>query len=683
MSNSLTLELISNGPIQYQSVGLALHVKKPLEKFLFKKKLDEGAIPLEYFENKRINAKDEVFIFDRSHLSYRDSALIDNSKFKTFTGGSLSTQYREVLITHKTGISNQGAEVPLFYKHSLKSDTIEVDIKISSNIDIDTSFIYKIDIKSNSIYTNANNFFDKKSGRYKIIYIEEIDSEGNSETSLMQIRPVIAEATWEDVDQATGKINSSLDKYTTEQTSSGYKYYLKGSEKYYWTPESTNLLSIKEILGNRSNESWTPVISNGSAYRNVDGRGYRYYISEYNQQAFYPAKPYSNSSQKAMQFVSSNILDSNLKKIEIKNNLPIDIFVYDEDGSLIDIFTSNESKDGLSLNGVEYRTKVIEGYDSESGLIYLNTTLDSGYTYKCDAFYRKQEFELKELNLNPVLNKNNRHHKFVIYCIPNASIWERSIHYLVVDENDIVVNCSQSVGLTYPSLQGEFEDKINELSIIGKSFSYGEDSFSELYSFLHRENTNQYMILGELYLTSPSDPEDSFVFPIERDMDFFKNKKKIYRSNRNILQSRFGYGLNGQNYAENKIAIVEIPIELLKEYGGDLERFEVLNYLDYFSQSSLNKIVKYVHPTVKVEYRGDSESIKFKFRWPGPDCRVEIQKRNDGEFTTVDTLSEEENVSLFWEDKKAIRNSLNVYRFRVLKNNIKYPFGEEYEAVVE
>ena len=683
MSNSLTLELISNGPIQYQSVGLALHVKKPLEKFLFKKKLDEGAIPLEYFENKRINAKDEVFIFDRSHLSYRDSALIDNSKFKTFTGGSLSTQYREVLITHKTGISNQGAEVPLFYKHSLKSDTIEVDIKISSNIDIDTSFIYKIDIKSNSIYTNANNFFDKKSGRYKIIYIEEIDSEGNSETSLMQIRPVIAEATWEDVDQATGKINSSLDKYTTEQTSSGYKYYLKGSEKYYWTPESTNLLSIKEILGNRSNESWTPVISNGSAYRNVDGRGYRYYISEYNQQAFYPAKPYSNSSQKAMQFVSSNILDSNLKKIEIKNNLPIDIFVYDEDGSLIDIFTSNESKDGLSLNGVEYRTKVIEGYDSESGLIYLNTTLDSGYTYKCDAFYRKQEFELKELNLNPVLNKNNRHHKFVIYCIPNASIWERSIHYLVVDENDIVVNCSQSVGLTYPSLQGEFEDKINELSIIGKSFSYGEDSFSELYSFLHRENTNQYMILGELYLTSPSDPEDSFVFPIERDMDFFKNKKKIYRSNRNILQSRFGYGLNGQNYAENKIAIVEIPIELLKEYGGDLERFEVLNYLDYFSQSSLNKIVKYVHPTVKVEYRGDSESIKFKFRWPGPDCRVEIQKRNDGEFTTVDTLSGEENVSLFWEDKKAIRNSLNVYRFRVLKNNIKYPFGEEYEAVVE
>ena len=58
MSNSLTLELVSNGPIQYQSVSLAAHVKKPLEKFLFKKKLNEGAIPLEYFENKKINAKD-------------------------------------------------------------------------------------------------------------------------------------------------------------------------------------------------------------------------------------------------------------------------------------------------------------------------------------------------------------------------------------------------------------------------------------------------------------------------------------------------------------------------------------------------------------------------------------------------------------------------------------------------
>ena len=683
MSNSLTLELVSNGPIQYQNVSLAAHVKKPLEKFLFKKKLNEGAIPLEYFENKKINAKDEVFIFDRSHLSYRDSALIDNSKFKTFIGGSLSTQYKEVLITHRTGISNQGAEVPLFYKHALKSNTVEVDIKISSNIEIDTPFIYKIDIENNGLYTNASNFFDKRSGRYKIVYIEEVDSEGNSQTSLLQIRPVISEATWQDVDQSTGKINSSVDKYTREQTSSGYKYYLNGNEKYYWTPESTNLLFIKEILGDQSNESWTPVISNGNAYRNVSGRGYRYYISEYNQQAFYPAKPYSNSSQKTMQFVNSNILDSNLKKIEIENNLPIDIFVYDEDGSLIDIFTSNESKEDLSLNGIQYKTKVIEGYDSESGLIYLNTTLDSNYTYKCDAFYRKQEFELKELNLNPVLNKNNRHHKFVIYCIPNASIWERSIHYLVVDENDIIINCSQSVGLTYPSLQGEFEDKINDLSVIGKSFSYGEDSFSEKYSFLYRGNTNQYMILGEMYLTSPSSPEDSFYFPLERDMDFFKNKKEVYRSNRNILQSHFGYGPNGQNYAENKIAIVEVPIELLKEYGGDLERSEVLNYLDYFSQSSLNKIVKYVHPTVRVKYEGGAESIKFNFEWPGPDCKIEIQKKKNGEFITVDTLSEEEGVKFFWSDEEAVSNSLNVYRFRVLKNNIKYPFSEEYEAVIE
>lgn len=680
---SITLQLINNGPVQYQNIGLACHVKKPLEQFLFKKRLNEGAVALDYYENEKINAKENVFIFDRSHLLYRDTALLDNTKFKVFSGTSITTQYKDILITDKTGISSQGQEIPLFYKHVLDEDTVEVDIKISSNMDVDLPFIYKVEIERNAIYTNASNFFNSKTGRYKIVFINETKSDGSSVNKLLSIEPCLSEATWEDVDPATGQILNPDQKYTKEETSSGYKYYFNGSEKYFWTPRKTNLLNIKEILGVETNENWFPVVSNGVAYRNVNGTGYRYYVSEYSSQNFFPTKPYSNSVQKVMQFVNSNILYANLNKIKIGSALPVEIFVYDEDGILIDIFTNNSSKADTFFDGIPYTVDAIEGYDSETGLIYLNRNLNSNYTYKGNVFYIKEDLELKSLNVNPVLNPQNRHNKFVIYCIPNTSIWEKSIHYLIVNEDDKIIECSQNTGDTYGSLQEDINGIRNPDSVIGKNFSLGENSFNSSYSFFNRANPHQYMILGEMYLTLGRMPEDSFYFPLDRDKEYFKNKKEVFRQNRNTLQSKYGYGENGQNYAENKIAIVEIPIEFLTTYGGDLEITEVPKYLDYFSQSSLNKIIKYVYPEVKVNYIGDSQNIIFDFEWPGPDTSIEIWKKQNGEFLKIHELTFSSEANQSWSDTNQTTNVLNIYKFRTVKGQIEYPYSDEYEVLVK
>ena len=680
--NVLTLKVISNGPIQYQNIELACHVKKPLEKFLYKKKLNKGAIPLEYFQNEKISGKENVFIFDRSHLAYKDTDLLNNFKYKKFKGSSISSIYRDILITNVSGIGNDGEEVPLFYKHKLNSDTKEVDIIVSTNSEDDLSFIYKVSIEDKCIYTNAFNIFDQKTGRYKIVFIEEVNSEGESEKKLLNIEPAFSEATWEDLDVDTGKIVNLKGKYTKEKTSSGYKFYLKGDDTYYWTPENSNLIRIKEILGEGSKENWFPVVSNGFAYKNVSGSGYRYYISEYNQQVFYPSKPYWMSNQKEMTFINSRLLNSNLKNIEVEARMPAEIYVYDEDGSLVEIYTTNKEKKGKLLDEVEYITDAIESYDSKSGIIYLSKNLNADYTYKANIFYKKNEYEFKKLNMNPVLGKTNRHYKFVIYCIPNTSIWEESVHYLKVNAEDIIVECSQGKGLTYNSLQEIVDEKLNEESIIGKNYSYGEDSFSQRYSFLNRANKNQYMILGEMYLSNSQFLSDSFHFELERELNEFKDPKKCYRQNRNLLQSRYGYGEQGQNYGENKIAIVEIPIDFLEEYGGDLTKKDAKKYLDYFSQSSLNKIIRYTYPEVKCEYRGDEKEIKFLFHWAGPNSKINIYKRISGELKFQESIEFNEGEGYLWKDESVLKNKLNRYIFSVTKDGKEYPYTEEYTGVI-
>lgn len=680
--NTLTLELISNGPIQYQNIELACHVKKPLEKFLYKKKLNKGAIPLEYFQNDKISGRNNVFIFDRSHLAYKDTDLLNNFKYKKFKGSSISSIYRDVLITNVSGIGNDGEEVPLFYKHKLELDTREVDIVVSTNSEDDLSFIYKVSIEDKCIYTNAFNIFDEKTGRYKIIFIEEVNGQGETRKKLLNIEPAFGEATWEDLDLQTGKILNPKGKYTKEKTSSGYKFYLKGDDTYYWTPENSNLIRIKEILGEGSRESWFPIISNGFAYRNVNGSGYRYYVSEYNQQVFYPSKPYWMSNQKEMTFINSRLLSSNLKNIEVEARMPAEIYVYDEDGSLVEIYTTNAEKQNTFLQGVKYITDVIESYDSKSGIFYLSKSLNSDYTYKANVFYKKNEYEFKKLNMNPVLSKSNRHYKFVIYCIPNSSVWEESVHYLKVNSEDKIIECSQGKGLTYNSIQEIVDEQLNVDSIIGKNYSYGEDSFVKKYSFLNRANKNQYMILGEMYLSNSQFISDSFHFELEREMNEFKDPKKCYRQNKNLLQSKYGYGEQGQNYAENKIIVVEIPIDFLEDYGGDLVESDIKKYLDYFSQSSLNKIIRYTYPTVECEYRGNEEEIVFDFKWPGPETKINIYKRINGELKFQESVQFEEGTIYAWKDSNVVENQINRYVFSTSRNGKEYPYSDEYTGVI-
>ena len=626
--SAVTLEIILSGYKQSQEIGVACHVHKYIEKFLYKKRLDKGAVPLDYYENDKITAEKNVFVLDRSYLEYKNQRLLEGENFLHFVGNKLNTVYKDILITNKFKINKYGTPTPLFFKHKLNPESIEVDIRIVTNFDSKEEATYTISIDEAAVYTNMENYFDPETGRYRVYFVDEIDNEGNYKSSLLNLVSVGEEATWEDLNLETGKIESESLKYSREKSGGGFNFYMNIGDEYWWKPIETNLLRIDNLVGNESNEGWNVSLSNGRFSSIVNGKNYQYYISEYNRQYFYPSKPYSYSIQKKLTYVNENILKSNVSNIVIKNNLDLEIFVFDQNENLIEILTTEASKDKENYSqDVKYVHGFIESYDSKNGLIYLSRKIDPEYSYSANLFYKKNSFELKSLNLNPVLKKENRYYSYIIYCVPNASIWDNSIQYLIVDDSDTIVYTSQSEGISYPSLKELKKDNsINPNNIIGKKYNTGSDSFSMLYSNLSKDNEYQYLVLGELYLVLGENKKDNFTFSLKGGKHFFKDYKEVFRKNKKILQSKYGYNENGQFIPRNKVAIVEVPIEILEEYGGIFTEVDVKKHLNLFSSSSLIKIIKYKYPKPKITYMCNDRFASFQIGWPGPDRQVLVYK---------------------------------------------------------
>lgn len=683
---AVTLEVILSGYKQSQEIGVACHVHKYIEKFLYKKQLNNGAVPLDYYENDKISADKNVFVLDRSYLDYKNQQILGEEEFLYFTGTKLNTIYKDILITNKYKINKYGVPTPLFYKHELDPQSTEVDVRIVTNFDSKEEATYSLSIDEAAIYTNMDNFFNQETGKYRLYFIDEVTPEGKIKSSLLNLINVGEEATWEDLNLETGKVESKTLKYSREEAAGGFNFYMNLGDEYWWKPVETNILKIKNIVGNESNEGWNVSISNGRFSSIIDGKAYNYYISEYNRQYFYPTKPYSYSIQKKLTYVNPNILKSNVRNIVIKNNLDMEIFVFDQNEKMVEILTTEGSKHGEHYSAnVKYVYGSIGSYDSRNGLIYINKDVNPEYTYTANLFYKKYSFELKSLNLNPVLKKENRHYSFIIYCIPNTSIWDKSVQYLIVDDSDKIIFCSQEQGLTFPSLVEYNKDKtLNKDSIIDKKYNTGEDSFSQLYSNLNIENKNQYLILGELYLVLGKDKEDNFTFSLKEQGHVFKEYYDVFRKNKNLLQSKYGYHENGQFVARNKVAIVEVPIEILEEYGGDLNEVQVKHNLNLFSSSSLVKIIKYKYPKINAEYTCKKNVVTFKIEWPGPNREVLVYKYSKGKYDLYDTVSILEGQDFYYTDIFAKKDKALRYKFRVKDTvtEVMYPYSNIYKVKI-
>lgn len=685
MNSQINLELVVEGPKQSKILNIHSHVNKYLETIIYSKTIQEAACPLDYFENSKINSENNMFIFDKS-FSLDDNIDIikkfDNKFFKV-ENKLIVCAYKEILITNIIQKSKNGTEVPLFYKHELPIGTKEIDIEVVSNMDERREFIYKIDYVSDSIYTNSKNYYDPTTGEYLIYYVISVNSSGESVKELLRPIQNVQQTTWEDIDLDTGKIRKGLIRYTVEKNNSGFTFRMTENGPWYWKGTEYSNISLLKPESISYKDSWNIRVKNGEFKTFSNGKFVRYHVPEFKQQAFNPYIPYNFALNRYMYYVNAKTLclTHQNSNIEPSKRMHLEILAYDENEELIEVFTTDKAKKDKFFRdrNIKYKTDSIQSWDNQSGIIVFNESIPAAYTYYGNYFSEMKVYEMKEISFNPLQNKDIKNYAWVIYCIPNLDDHEKAIHYLGVDSEGIVRYCSQGSSSGYPNLLLKNSDgTFNENTIVGKSYQgSSESSFSFTSNYSSSvENDFQYLVLGEIYVVEKELKSNSFLADVrikERNIKA-SSISSVAQRNPRILQSKYCYGDQGQEYAKNNVLIYDIPIKVLKEFGGDFNKTEVTKVLKKTSPISKKVLVNYIYKTPSIVV--DNSTVgknKFTMSWEGPDLIYRMYKKDkDKKSFKVISKMENPSSSFAFEDTDIIKMDY-YYCFSIEENGIEYP----------
>lgn len=685
MANSINIELVLNGPKQTRELNVTAHVNKYLETFLYSKYIQTGACKLDYYENDRINADKNLFIFDKSFLNdtnKKELALFKN-KFNKNQTNIIATNYKDILITNVITNNVEGEEVPLFYKHELPPGTTEVDFEIVTNSNEEVSGSYKVDLERNAIYTNYENEFDLETGRYRLYFIISSTSTGESIKSLLNPVNSVRAISWEDIDLDTGQPFPGITVYTTEENTSGYTFRMIGDGPWYWKPTKTSTLYLMPPSGQNSKDNWNLRVNNGNLKTISNNTYQKYWIPEFAQQPFNPFVPYVFSTFRTMYYVNRKALSFTRDCVAIfpEKLMHLEVLVYDENDLLIEVHTTDYTKKDTFWQDtdVKYTTESIDTWDNQSGIVVFSENLESRYTYYGNYFYESKEYEIKEISLNPLQNKGAKDYMWVFYCVPNCNYYEKAIHYLGVDKEGIIRFCSQTRSQGMPNFTLKNADgTFNENTILGKKYLaefITDDCFINKYSNMV-PNDFQYLILGEVFVLERELKENSFFVDVREKNRSLKKEKlsNIFKRNHRVLQSKYGYGEDGQEYAKNNCLIYEIPITVLLDYGGIFSKKEVENKLRTIAPSSKKILINYTYKEPVVTFDTITEKqINFNLSWEGSNLIYNIYRREKEEEDFKLIHSEENPTSNFSFLDSSLESKIYHYSFSIIENNIEYP----------
>ena len=703
MANSeLTLELIAHGPQQQLVLPIAAHVHKYRERFIYTDRIDTSSIPISYYESIPLSSWKNLQVVDRTHLIPANTfnLVAPKDTWTEFTSISFSSAYKDVSITDKVTTDVGGKLRPLFYRHSLPKDTVEANINVVKNGVIDDiESGYLVDLDHDVIYTNYKNKYNYDNGNYVLYFVSSVDSDGNATQTLLNPEPVAREATWEDVDLATGKIKEEVPLYSREKSSSGYTFHMNIAQTYYVRVLEESLVKPKLPAGVESTDPWNLRFSAGEFSTYTNGRFRRYWLPEYMQQAFQPYYPYIFSPYRRMSWVNRNTLKATREDMYVdpSKSMHMVVYVYDEDEVLRDIYTTDTTLSGVRYEStgsdeeVYYDSDVIASWDNTGAFVQLGVEVDPNWTYYASYFYKAKEFEYSSISLSPLQDKDVLNYMWVYYMIPDADDNDRAIHVLSVDKSGIISSTTQTKGRSYPNLSLKNEDgSYNQNTIVGKKYRSAIDTDTFITNYTVQENNDYaYYILAEVLVMDTSVKEDSLVIDVSRSGKTFVEERfeDVIKANPRILQSVHGYGEEGQEVPAAGSYIIHYPVSLLEDYGGSLGKVETVELLKTNLPVYTLPILMQEYPKCIVDFKSTVEGrVDIALSWEGPKYSYEIYKKlepgAEWEFfksiskKTSTEVGEWPEVGAIWlteTDEEVESGIIYYYTVRVKEGGIEYP----------
>ena len=696
--SKITLELITSLGANYElsryiELGLVNHVHKRLESFMYLDDIKSSAVGLDYFESTELDSKYNLFIADRSHqVSANSLRKIDSrSGFDKVSAVSYSSSYASILITNQTFVDEFGKERPLFYKQVLPDEVVDVQLEIiqsGNSTPVDTGYV--VDIAGKAIYTNYQNYYDQETGAYKLYFLTTTTSSGQQEKTLLNPVSVVQEATWEDIDPDTGALFTDISVYSKERNTSGYTYYFSRSDTWWIKPELKSLIRCRPPAGRKSDEAWYMRVSNGDITTIANSAVRRYYLPEYLTQPYQPSFPYVFSAYNKMLYVSDRVISATRGSLAIDpdEGRHVTIFIYDFEGNLLKVWTTDEALDGKRFSDTErfYEIGKILCWDNQSGIVALSESLLPSWQFAAEYYYTADDLEYTGLNFNPIQNKMLLDKSVIFYVVPNADTDDRGLHYLIVEADGRISYCSQSLGFSYPNLQLKHSDgSFNSDTVIGLKYisDIEPETFITKYTVGY-ENSFAYLVLAEVNVLDRSSLDRVYIYDVRREGNSLAVKDvNTFSKNPRALHSVYGYGEDGAMVPLNNVAVIQVPLDLLSDYGGNLEKDHAIQLLKKYLVLGTYPIVEWVYPWSEVTCDVSISSVvTLSWSWEGPDYFYRLYRRfNPGdEWKLIYETSSVTPLTFTYEDTDVQTDDAVYYEVRLVKD---YEFPAPYSTTVK
>jgi len=698
--SSATLELIINGPKQDQILPVTAHVHKYTERFIYTDNIAETSVPIAYYESEELDSWKNLQIVDASHTvaaNVFEHSGTDTGWMEIYSM-SFTSQYKEVAVTNILGTDTFGRRRPIFFRHVLPKNTIEVSLNVVTDgavKEITSGYIVDVNTSDKDVvYTNYKNFFNPDTGAYRLYFISSVQEDpatGDVATSheMLNPVPVAREATWEDVileGANYGKVTTAYPLYTREENSSGYTFHMNGGGTWYMKPIEASTIKPLMPFGRDPEDAWHLRFTNGSFTAVVNGSLRRYSLPEYDRQAFSPYKPYIYSPYRKMLWVNRSTLVATRNDLAISpdDKMHFQLFILDEDDVLIRVITTDSSLDGTRYSDTDVFIEgdAISSWDNKGGFVSLGVEIDPNWNFYATYYYEASDYEHTGITLNPLQNKRALDYMWVYYMIPNIDSDDKAIHVLGVDKDGVIAYASQGLGRSHPNFQlTEADGTANPSTLIGTQYR----SVSNTNTFVHNytanySNSHGYCILAEVLVLDNAVTEDSFVVDVRRDGNVIKEEyfEDAIRTNQRVLQSRLGYGATGQEFPQNTVMLIRAPITLLEEFGGVLSPTRAEELLNSYIPQMGYGVIHWSYP--QVELTGQSllaTQAELNMTWEGPDLTYNIYRRQNplDEWALITAIVSPAEGNVTYTDTALSSGEIYYYGVRVVESSNEFPIG--------
>lgn len=672
------------------SVELVNHVHKRTENFVYLDKVLGQSVPVAYIENEEIDSWRNLQVVDRSWSipGNTPSRIGDRAPFDQVTAGSYTSAYRDLMVTDQTFVDEYGKTRPLFLRHSLDSTTVQVELRVLSGgerFDVDSGYVY--DATRNVIYTNYENFYNPDTGAYRLYFVISTMSDGTQKHELLSPVPAAKEATWEDIDPSTGYLTTSYPVYSKESSGGTYTIYFNENKTWYIKPIDLSVVQPRLPIGREPEDPWYMRFTNGS----ITTSGHTYYIPEYEAQPFAPTRPFLFSVYERMMFVNSNNVSAT------RGNLAIDpdgyrhftLYIYDSDDVLIRVLTTDTSLEGTRYQGTQvyYESDRIVAWDNRSGIISLGIKVHPSWTLHGQYYYEADDFEYTGVNLNPLQDTTKLERLYVFYLVPDMHSTDRAIHYLGVNGDGIIAECSQGDGFSYDNLQKtDSLGNYNPNTVIGTPYiAQSGTSFVTDYT-INNGNSFGYAILAEVSVADNGWIEDQVVYDVRRDGMTLTEESFVAALKRNprILQSDVVYGPDGQDVPRNAVMYIRAPITLLEEYGGRFNQAQAETFIRRHLNSATHPLIEWEYP--QSELTGSSVTtaqVDLEATWEVPSADYKLYRRNNptDAWSLLQTNSSPALGTISYTDTTVVSGEVYYYSVRITVDGVEMPFGNSLSVI--